>query len=302
MISIFARLCAPVFNYHGCFEETPTDVSPLDSITPQALYSQIESAKRWVRFITIDELSSLSTLSGVAAVTFDDGYKSVIETALPVFEALNVPFTIFVNTKPLEGKIFWRHKVVALTAMGRADECDAALKHLYRHPGLTFYQNLKHPNNNSRQIEEQLDEVLSSHDITLHTSNHLFDNVSYLQSHKLISYGNHSHSHYVLSSLSRSEQCEEIAKTKTFLEGVPGLQVSKVFSLPFGQEQHVNLDTLAALRENGYQTLLMNRGGVNRHKIAIRGDIRIVDRFSPVERLPIGRQVVKEFIRTLAGR
>ncbi len=142
LTSLIARFCAPTVNYHACFKQVPADVAAVDSITPDVLHQQLESLKRHFRFVPVDEFLHARSLSRVAAVTWDDGYKSVIDTALPVFEALDIPFTVFVNTRPLEGEVFWRHKVTAIMSMGLAAECAASMRSVYKEPGQSFYGNL----------------------------------------------------------------------------------------------------------------------------------------------------------------
>jgi len=300
LTNLIARFCAPTLNYHACFKQVPDDVAAVDSITPEVLHRQLESLKQYFSFVPVDELLQARSLSGVAAVTWDDGYKSVIDTALPVFEALDIPFTVFVNTRPLEGGLFWRHKVTAIMSMGLAAECEAFMRGVYKEPDQSFYGNLKHPRNSSKVMEEQIEEFLSSRGIRLSGHNHLFDSRAYFRAHRLIWYGNHSHSHFVLSSLSCEEQAEEIARTKAILDGLSDVQLSAVFALPFGQTRHANLDTFAAVSDNGYRGLLMNRGRVNRGAMPRRGDVAVLERFSPAQSVPIETQLVKEFLKTAA--
>lgn len=302
MMRMIAKHCAPVLNYHACFHEVPIDVAAVDSIAPEALSRQLESLKKAFRFVPIDELMESRSLSGLASVTFDDGYKGVIDSALPIFEALDIPFTVFVNTRPLEGQLFWRHKVVEIMSLGLAGECQASMSGMHWEPGLGFYGSLKHPRNNSRLVEEQIDEFLCRRNIRLSSSNHLFDARQYYRPHRLIWFGNHSHSHYVLSSLSRQEQCEEISRTSSILQTIPGIQLSKVFALPFGQTQHANAETLSALRENGYRTLLMNRGRTNRGSFSSQSEVTVIERFSPTQEISVEKQLLKEFVKTAIMR
>ncbi len=147
-------------------------------------------------------------------------------------------------------------------------------------------------------MEEQIEEFLSRRGVRLSGPNHLFDSKSYFRAHRLIWYGNHSHSHFVLSSLSYKEQGEEIARTKAILDGISDVQRSAVFALPFGQACHANPDTFAAVRDNGYRGLLMNRGRVNRGAIPLHADVPVIERFSPVQGHPIETQLLKEFVKT----
>jgi len=275
-LGLISRSCAPVLTYHACFEEVPPSVAAIDNVRPQRLHDHLQILKRRFRFVSVDELSEAKRLRGLAAVTFDDGYKSVIQNALPVMNALGIPFTIFVNTNALEGKVLWRHKLIY------------AIKNQYpvglpgsAAPPEDLYRESKTARYHSRIIEDQLDAVLHEKNVTL--PNYLFDEPSCFVKHPLVWYGNHSHNHYVLSSLSLKEQREELSRTKQVLDGISGINVSRVFALPFGETHHANSDTCTALRELGYRALLMNRGGVNFGPLRQTEGIHVVERLSPNE-------------------
>lgn len=75
-----------------------------------------EALVRWVashlRVVPLGELSQRHarglSLRGLAAVTFDDAYRGVLENALPVLARLELPATIFVPVEAVEqGHSFW---------------------------------------------------------------------------------------------------------------------------------------------------------------------------------------------------
>jgi peptidoglycan/xylan/chitin deacetylase (PgdA/CDA1 family) len=292
--------CSPVLTYHACFAQRPRNVAEADNISPNRMFDQVSWLKRRYRFVTIDEFCQAKHRRGMAAVTFDDGYKSAVNDALPVLQSLDVPCTIFVNTFALEKKTFWRHKVVYIMQNGLVEDC---ARSFLRTRTLTdgFYRDLKHPTNNSKVVEEEVDAFLASGGLEVDDCDHLMDDRSWFRRHPLVWYGNHSHNHYVLSSLSRQEQVEEIGKTKAVIASIPGIQTSEVFSLPFGEAHHLNEDTLAVVKECGYQALLMNQGGVNGRRLTMRYGLPVVERFSPYE-APIDIQLKKEICRSLARR
>jgi peptidoglycan/xylan/chitin deacetylase (PgdA/CDA1 family) len=286
-LGLLSRLSAPVLTYHACYEKAPCSIAPIDNTNPQWLYDHLRPLKRRLRFVPIDELCESAHPNGLAAVTFDDGYQSVITQALPVMSALHIPFTVFVNTSALEGKILWRHKLIYAIENGLGRE-------LAEHT--TYAEDLygawKQPRNNSRLLEDRLNRVLLEHNVTL--PNYLFDTRSRLIAHPLVSYGNHTHNHYVLSSLSCSEQHDEIRRAKQILGDVPGITVSQVFALPFGETHHANADTFAVLHDLGYRAILMNRGGVNLGRRTRVNGLTVVERFSPNEQ-DIRWQLHREF-------
>src|ERR1035438_3733057 len=88
---------APVLTYHACYRRPPAEVASVDNLAPEWLYEQLSRLKKVARFVPVDELAECRSRRGVAAITFDDGYRSVVEEAMPVLVALDAPFTIFIN-------------------------------------------------------------------------------------------------------------------------------------------------------------------------------------------------------------
>jgi peptidoglycan/xylan/chitin deacetylase (PgdA/CDA1 family) len=287
------HLCNPVLTYHACFTDVPSNVAQVDNVTPQTLYEHLSYLKRRYRFVPVDELIESNGAGGLAAVTFDDGYKTVLSAALPVMESLEIPFTIFVNTTSLEGNIFWRHKLIHILQNGLQAELGAA----HQTPR-NMYDRWKSPKTDMKELEERIDSVLRRRDTRL--VNHLFDDVSYFIRHRLVWYGNHTHSHYVLAALSKANQLQEICKTRDLLNSLRDVNKSKVFSLPFGETHHLTAETLDVIRGLGYLGVLMNRGGLNMSGIKASNGLPIVERFSPTEG-DIVWMIKKQIIAELAG-
>lgn len=114
----------------------------------------------------------------------------------------------------------------------------------------------------------------------------------------LVTYGNHSRSHYVLSTLGREEQREEIVGMQEELAGL-GLRLSRVFSIPFGADADFNDQTVELLREAGLcAALSRNRLGgptpVRLGGVAGAGEVVAVERFMAPPTLETFRQRIAE--------
>jgi len=84
-----------VLCYHAVSESFP---APL-SVTPTALEEQLALlAGRGYRGVTFGEVASGGASGKVVSVTFDDAYRSVLERAKPVLDALGMPATVFAPT------------------------------------------------------------------------------------------------------------------------------------------------------------------------------------------------------------
>ncbi len=259
----------------------PSDVEQnLHNITPSNLHDHLSYLQKNYRLVCVDEMVECRHSGRVAAITFDDGYKSVISDALPVLTDLDIPFTIFINSASFDKRIFWRDKIRYIINHDLADPCEEFLRRTSKIPGMSFYRYTKHPNNNSRVVDQEITEFLQSRGEDLSSNQYCFDDIWYLLDHPLISYGNHSHNHYVLSSLSPEEQFQEIHRTQQFLESIPNIRISRLFALPFGDLRDYDRHTLAILKELGYNGVLLSRQRLDCEPIQHQ-DLAVIERIMP---------------------
>ena len=97
----------------------------------------------------------------------------------------------------------------------------------------------------------------------------------YLIKDTLVSYGNHTSNHYLLSSLNKQEQYEEIFKCKDYLNK-QNVNKSEVFSIPFGGMNSYNKDTLTNLEDLNYKIILNSSNNLDKNKISNE-----INRFMP---------------------
>jgi len=84
-----------VLNYHALSEHWP---APL-SVTPSKFEAQLRLLiERGYRGATIHAAIHAPPAPKTLAITFDDGYRSVLELALPILSRLGLPATVFVPT------------------------------------------------------------------------------------------------------------------------------------------------------------------------------------------------------------
>jgi peptidoglycan/xylan/chitin deacetylase (PgdA/CDA1 family) len=93
-----------IFMYHHVDAATPrsTSISP-DEFAAQLAYLEREEFHVLPLLELIESLQSGETLpERSVAITFDDGYDSVLTAALPELSARGWPFTVFVNTQAID--------------------------------------------------------------------------------------------------------------------------------------------------------------------------------------------------------
>src|SRR5688572_28918012 len=97
----------PVYYYHrvGPFRD---GAPPKMNVAPDAFREHMSVLARRAHPVPIDELVSCAREGkpmprGAAAVTFDDGYKDLIEFALPVLREFRIPATFFIVSGGIGG-------------------------------------------------------------------------------------------------------------------------------------------------------------------------------------------------------
>lgn len=243
--------------YHCTHETVPKIVDlRLHNVRPDTFYAQVRWLKRHFDIVSVDEWFSKTDATGQVAITFDDGYSSVFEEALPRLIDLKVPSTVFLCKSLLEGQVFWRNKVRFIIERGLSRDFvqffgrqnRVALDGL----GPELFHATKDSSINSAELDEAMDLFLHERGLSeelgsLHDLNCSADR---LIDHPLVTYGNHTCNHYVLSSLSPAQQEEEIAGMEAVLDRLD-LPRSRVFCLPFGGLNHANSATFDICRKLG---------------------------------------------------
>ncbi|WP_440651959.1 polysaccharide deacetylase family protein [Candidatus Pelagibacter sp. HIMB1495] len=254
-INLIIKSYNPIILYHSV-GSNPNFKDNIDHVSLEVLKTQLKTIQKFWKFIPIDEYVEIKNKKGLASLTVDDGYKNVIDEALVVFDYLKIPITIFINSSTFKGKIFWRDKVRFLIENNKVDEFINSsnlfeTKHLKN-----FYSISKNPVYSSIEVENEIDKFIQKEDLKINDRyKFCFDNEKYLIKHPLVSYGNHTANHYVLSSLTREEQYNEIIECKNFLKE-KDINISKVFSIPFGGNNSFNTDTLKNIDDLNYKAIL----------------------------------------------
>ncbi|MEC7815665.1 MAG: polysaccharide deacetylase family protein [Pseudomonadota bacterium] len=95
-----------VLQYHHIDDSTPPSTSTSRSLFQEQLAMVQELALEVVPLLpgTRAALAGETADSSQIAITFDDAYESVYDTAAPLLAELNMPYTIFVNTNAVGGR------------------------------------------------------------------------------------------------------------------------------------------------------------------------------------------------------
>jgi peptidoglycan/xylan/chitin deacetylase (PgdA/CDA1 family) len=283
----------------------PFDPGTVDATPPQ-FRRQIETLARYCTPIGIDEL--IQALDGAplpknpVMITFDDGYQSCHEVALPILRAVGVRATFFVSTAFItERRLYWWERIalilrgakfpattISYPAKLAIDHRDAALlKRLYvlvkTTPALDVDRFLDELGAAlgvewNRQIEaEYADGLIMTWDQVRALARAGMDVES------------HGRRHRVLATLDDAQLVDELAGSRLDLEAQLGRPV-RAIAYPVGRRVAHQSRIRDALAAAGYRIGLSNRTGVNAFwPLALRG-VMPIDPFD-VRRLATDREM-----------
>lgn len=290
----------PILCYHaiGNPDESPLVSGQIHRVDAQIFWDQIRILKKHFDVVPIDELADRKerglTVRGLSAITFDDGYLSVLKQGLPILEDLKAPASFFLATGMIGGRAMWRDKIRFLLNKGLVKPfLDRASR---RNPvfatisAVRFYRATKDPAVvSSKQVDEEIDEFFAETEVDIHDCvSGVYCSPSDLKSveSSYLTFGNHTHSHYVLSSMSRGEQVRDIEAANEVIRDLK-LPRCGVLAAPFGGLRDVNTDTWSVIAETGLRGLALAgsriRDGIS-DATAGSGEVLSLHRFLPISR------------------
>jgi peptidoglycan/xylan/chitin deacetylase (PgdA/CDA1 family) len=197
-------------------------------------------------------------------ITVDDGYADFVEVALPLLEAYEIPATLFVTTRFVDGDI-WLWPDIVNFAIKKTQNASLALAS--NEAELSLRTNLEKKQAtltlikackqlNERAKTEFLTEITAK--LRVHipsTPTHEFRSVSWDDLKRvdgnLIEVGSHTLNHPILSRLSLEQAEREIAESKAAIEEKIGREVT-AFAYPNGMLGDYNDEHKELLRKHGY--------------------------------------------------
>lgn len=93
-----------VFLFHDISDPDAPQYSPLYSTRPDKFKNQLELLARYFKFVPLDEIvrNSANNQGRLASISFDDGFLSVKDEALPLLRSMGIPASVFVNSMAIK--------------------------------------------------------------------------------------------------------------------------------------------------------------------------------------------------------
>ena len=264
------------------------------SITPTQFEIAIEFLAKYYNPVSLqdvlDHQYGRSLPARAVLVTFDDGYASLMESAIPACKRLGIPAVLFLNSAYLGNHQLSADNLVcyvantvgleALNAAARSVRGDAAPKlesfmEVFRvlFPSLSlsqreaFLQSLVSiAGINERELAGRVGLYL--------TVDHVRDLVSCG-----FEIGNHTRSHVHCRCLTRPDIGDEIDRNKTDLEDLSAKPV-RSFSVPYGSSADLSANVQQHLRRTGHEVIFLSQAVAN----PCRKDRLCIDRVGTLAR------------------
>ncbi len=127
---------AVILQYHHISNDTPQSTSTSPKLFKQHIQYLIDNQFNVVSLDTFIEhlKKQIPFKDKTVLITFDDGYQSIFDNALPILKQADFPFTVFVNAKPIEQKLSQWMSWQTLKALQK--EKGSIANHSYQHKHL----------------------------------------------------------------------------------------------------------------------------------------------------------------------
>ena len=235
----------------------------------------------------LEERHGRALPSRAVLVTFDDGYKSVMETAIPSCQRLGIPAVLFLNASYLNSERLSADNLVCyvantlgmetINAAARATKGDSTpklgrLMEVFARflPSISLAERA--------HFLQTLIDLAGINERQLATEARLYMTSTQVRelSSSNFELGNHTRSHVHCRTLSPESFYEEIETNKTELEALSGRTV-RSFSVPYGSSADLSSDLTNHLQRSGHEVIFLSEAVANS-----RGSERICfDRVGP---------------------
>ena len=257
----FTKNRLTIFCYHDVSNNPKEFSDKYDlNIPPNIFEYQINFINRNFNVISPDDLLAGKIPAQAALITFDDGFRSYFNTAVPILEKYNLSSINFLNMAPIKGEIFWSGLITYL-----CKNCND----FYDHVADSLEINLKEKPLYLYCSREIVNSYLDKKDATFRDEVDKYvgnfatpQDLKSASSNNLVFFGNHLYNHDVPILLSDNKLLESYRKNEDELKKYPNSR--SLFAFPFGQpdtcfsEQQIEL-----LIENGAKKVFSSYPIVN---------------------------------------
>lgn len=272
---ILSRRGVMVLMYH----ELRGDVEEIDAWTVMRrgeFLRQIEYLRRHYDVLTLDEAATRTAAPRPGVViTFDDGQQGLMDVLLPLVEAEEIPVTIYVTTRHIEGQqCLWFDRVINALQVAAPLEIDlnrlrglgrfrfsgasgkAAWVEIKRLLDAAVHLPLERCEDLAEEVERQATRAARRTDVRLMPLRP--EGVAALARSRWIEIGSHSHCHGLFPFLTRAARNASLRRSSELLREWVGRDV-RHFAYPSGEH---DVESVRDVEEFGFATAVTTMPGI----------------------------------------
>lgn len=286
------RNTAYIMAYHRIVKNP---VSLFPDISIQAFETQIRHLSKNYNIVPVSTIAkgieNGTSLKGLVGITFDDGFKDNYLNAYPILKKYNVPATIFLISSCIEsGETPWFmnfRKAFLDADTGNYNICLGTQSFVFSLQSIIDRKNasdkimafLQACKNEERLAYLQKIYKVFGIDPKTQFSMLMLDWKEIKEmSENGITFGAHTHTHPILSSLELEQARNEILKSKRIIEKNLGMPVNE-FAYPVGRDMHFPKELFLFLKEHNFTYAVTT----NKEKITYRSNPYALSRSYPWE-------------------
>jgi peptidoglycan/xylan/chitin deacetylase (PgdA/CDA1 family) len=275
-----------IFTLHRVLPDEPADFSPnaILQVQPDFLDYCLER----VRDLGIDIVSLDEALERLAApqkgrpfvvLTFDDAYRDNLQHALPVLQAHEAPFTLYVPTAFVDGvgQLWWqaiediigRREAVAFTENGETEYVDTRTVAQKNEAFNRLYWRLRKLPEPDRLALLAEFTTAYGYDLARQCRELIMDwqDLRLFAGDPLCTIGAHTVNHYELAKLPQAQTADEMIQSVNVIEAQFGIRPAHI-SYPLGGPLSCGPREFALARDLGFRTGVTTRpGGLYPHHL-----------------------------------
>ncbi len=236
-----------VFCYHDVSAADAPHHSWRYSTTPARFKEHIDLFQQLFAIVPLEAIANdrdLSTGRNYAALTFDDGFHSVLTDVLPLLKASRLPFTVFLNGMAVEHGRSWITDLVlaandpvfvmgmlAATALTPADAADPI---------------------GAIMARGRFTAAFADRPVLAARTKIFLDRDDVRQLHaEGVTIGDHGYAHAVLSRCEAAVLDAEVSTGRDLIRDITGA-APRHYALAFGKHEHYDARAVEAIRQRGY--------------------------------------------------
>lgn len=203
---------------------------------------QMQLLNKLFDIVPLDTIVSDETLNkrkNYAAITFDDGFLSVLTNANPILKEMNIPYTVFLNGAALKYNQIWVSNIV----LHKNDYHNKLLK-------LAKVESIENEDLVSTIANKGSfsSELINNYKIE-NAGKKIYLNEEDVKKLSIegVQFGNHTYDHIRLSSCENIVLENQISENKELIETLINEPASH-FAIPFGRKEHYDKKSLEKLR------------------------------------------------------